>query len=82
MLNAKNGFWVHNGTIDSDYHGVVCVILFNFSDVDYQIKKGNHIVQLIIECYYSPKFVEVSKISELGGGGSEIGQSGFGSTGK
>ena len=66
-LALKNGLWVHNGTIDSDYCGVVCVILFNFSDVDYKIKKSNHTVQQIIERCYLPKFVEVSKIPELGG---------------
>ena len=81
-LALKNAMWVHNGTIDLDNLGMVCVILFNFSDVDYKIEKGNRIVQLIIERYYLPKFVEVSEMSEWGVGGSEGGQSGFGSTGK
>lgn len=34
---------VGSGTINSDYLGVVYVILFNFSNVEYQIKKCNRI---------------------------------------
>lgn len=39
----------HNGTIDSDFRGVVCVILTNNSKSYYQVKKGDRIAQIIFE---------------------------------
>ena len=50
---------VHNGTIDLDYRGIVGVILFNFSNEEYVIERGDRITQLIIERCYLPKFIEV-----------------------
>ena len=55
---------VHNGTIDSDYRGNVGVILFNLSNEEYVIERGDRIAQLIIERCYSPKFVEVSEFTK------------------
>ena len=43
------GIIVHNGTIDSDYRGVVCVVLFNLSNEKDLVEVGNRIAQLIIE---------------------------------
>ena len=63
-LVLKCGLLVHNSTIDSDYCGIVCVILFNFSDVDCKIEKYDPIAQLFIECYYEPEFVEVLELSD------------------
>ena len=63
-LALKCGLLFYSGTNDLDYGGVVWVILFNFSDVDYKIEKGNRIVQLIIEGYYEPKFIEVLELSD------------------
>ena len=40
---------VHNGTIDLDYRGNVGVILFNLSNEEYVIERGDRIAQLIIE---------------------------------
>ena len=56
---------VHNGTIDSDYRGNVGVILFNLSNEEYVIERGDRIAQLIIERCYSPKFVEVSEFTKI-----------------
>lgn len=42
-LALELGICIHNGTIDSDYRGVVCMILFNFSNEEYIVKKGNRI---------------------------------------
>ena len=55
---------VHNGTIDSDYRGNVGVILFNLSNEEYVIERGDRIAQLIIERCYSLKFVEVSQFTK------------------
>jgi dUTP pyrophosphatase len=35
--------------IDADYRGEVKVLLFNFSDVDFTIKVGDRIAQLVLE---------------------------------
>ena len=40
---------VHNGTIDLDCRGNVGVILFNLSNGEYVIERGDRIAQLIIE---------------------------------
>ena len=69
---------VHDGTIDVDYRGVVCLVLFNLSDEGYLVEVGNRITQLIIERYFTPKFVEVSKFMEQK---IEQGKKGFGSSG-
>jgi len=37
------------GVIDEDYRGNVGVILFNHSDEDFVVKKGDRIAQLILE---------------------------------
>ena len=43
------GIIVHDGTTDSDYQGVVYVVLFNLSNKEYMVEAGNCIAQLIIE---------------------------------
>ena len=54
------------------------LILFNFSNEEYAIKRGGCITQMIIECYYSPNFVEVGKFTKEK---PEWGEGGFGSIG-
>ena len=63
-IAKKYCIMVHNGTIDSDYRGNVGVILFNLSNEEYVIERGDRIAQLIIERCYSPKFVEVSQFTK------------------
>ena len=58
------GIIVHNETIDSDYPGVVCVVVSNLSDGGYTAESGNYIAQLIIELCFMPNFVNVSKFME------------------
>ena len=48
-LALKNGIVAFNGTIDSGYLGVVCVLLFNFSSKDFLVEKGNRIAQMIFK---------------------------------
>lgn len=47
------------GVIDEDYRGNVGVVLFNHSDVEFKIAKGDRIAQLICEKIYYPELVEV-----------------------
>ena len=77
-LPNVHGITVHNGTIDSDYRGKVCLILFNLSNEEYVVGTGNRIAQLIIEQCFTPKFVEVSEFTEEN---TKRGLKGFGSAG-
>jgi dUTP pyrophosphatase len=77
-LALKHGIGVLNspGTIDSDYRGVVGVILFNFGREPFVVKRGDRIAQLVISRVEKVTF----SISEkLNTSGRESG--GFGSTG-
>ena len=64
------------GVIDSDYRGQVKVLLFNHSDVDFEIKEGDRIAQLVIERIYTPEIVVVEELEE-----TIRGEGGFGSSG-
>ena len=56
------GIIVHDGMIDSDYRGVVCMVLFNLSIEEYMVETGIHTAQLIIERCIMPKFVESASL--------------------
>ncbi len=77
-LAAKNGITVLNapGTVDSGYRGEVAVTLINHSDVDFEIKRGDRIAQLVFQKYETANFIEVTDLP-----GSQRGDGGFGSTG-
>ncbi len=78
-LAIKSGITVLNspGTIDADYRGEVKVILINLSDVDFVIKSGDRIAQLVIAKHEQMEVVKVETLSE-----TERGAGGFGHTGK
>jgi dUTP pyrophosphatase len=48
-LSYKHGIETGAGVVDEDYRGPVGVVLFNHSDVDYQIKTKDRVAQLILE---------------------------------
>ncbi|CCC06490.1 unnamed protein product [Sordaria macrospora k-hell] len=73
---SKNYIDVGAGVIDADYRGQVKVLLFNHSDVDFQVKEGDRVAQLVLERIYTPEVVEVQELEE-----SVRGAGGFGSTG-
>ena len=75
-LTAKKGIDVGAGVIDSSYTGEVCVILFNHSDIDFEVKKGDRIAQLILECIKTPDVLIVDELSV-----TNRGEKGFGSSG-
>ena len=77
-LAAKHQITVLNapGTIDSDYRGEVKVILINHSKIDFKIKKGDRIAQIVIAKYEVHKICEVEDLDE-----TDRGKNGFGSTG-
>lgn len=75
-LAWKHCIDVGAGVIDADYRGPVGVILFNHSDVDFEVKVGDRIAQLIIEVIMMPDVVEVEDLDS-----TVRGAGGFGSTG-
>lgn len=78
-LALKHGITVLNspGTIDADYRGEICVILFNSSKRTFFVNPGDRIAQLVIAPVLSARFLAI------GGVLSETtrGEGGFGSTG-
>jgi dUTP pyrophosphatase len=77
-LAIKHGITVLNapGTIDSDYRGEVCVILINLSEVDYTIKSGDRIAQMVVSRHERIEWKQVAELSS-----SARGEGGFGHTG-
>ncbi|KAM0951606.1 putative dUTP diphosphatase [Dioscorea sansibarensis] len=75
-LTWKHAIDVGAGVIDADYRGPVGVILFNHSDVDFTVKPGDRIAQMIIERILTPKVLEVEDLDATARGAG-----GFGSTG-
>lgn len=77
-LTLKKGLSTGAGVIDSDYRDAVRVILFNHSDIDFEVKSGDRIAQMIFERIYTPMLQEV-KYEEMTDTARGLG--GFGSTG-
>ena len=77
-LALKSGVTVLNtpGTIDSGYRGEVGVILANFGDADFHVRKGDKVAQIVIAPVTQPEIVETSEVDE-----TDRGSGGFGSTG-
>ena len=77
-LALKSGVTVLNapGTIDSGYRGEVGVILANFGENDFSVKKGDKIAQIVIAPVTQPEIVETTEVDE-----TDRGSGGFGSTG-
>ena len=78
-LAHKNGISIVNapGTIDSDYRGEICVILINLSEVDYTIKSGDRIAQMVVSRHERIEWKQVAELSS-----SARGEGGFGHTGR
>lgn len=77
-LAINHGITILNapGTIDADYRGEIKVLLINFSDEDFLIKKETRIAQIIFSNVTPTLLEEVSALDE-----TIRGNGGFGSTG-
>ena len=75
-LAWKNFIDTGAGVVDYDYRGNVGVILFNHGDVDFEIKRGDRVAQLILERICMAGVQEVEELFE-----TKRGTGGFGSTG-
>ena len=77
-LAFKHGITVLNspGTIDADYRGEIKILLINLGELDFEIKNGDRIAQMIIHQYETAAWTIVEDLSE-----SKRGAGGYGSTG-
>lgn len=75
-LNVKRGI-TSDGVIDVGYTGSVVAKLYNHSNEDYEVKKGDKITQLVILPIISLDLNIVSKFEE-----TSRGDNGFGSSGR
>ncbi|CUM67846.1 uncharacterized protein PRCAT00005555001 [Priceomyces carsonii] len=78
-LAVKHGISTGAGVIDADYRGEVKIVLFNHSEKDFNISKGDRIAQLVLERIVNAEIQEITA-DELQQ--TERGEGGFGSTGK
>jgi dUTP pyrophosphatase len=78
-LAAKHGVTVLNspGTIDADYRGEVQVILINFGQAAFEIRRGYRIAQMVVAPVSAVRFTERDSLDE-----TQRGAGGFGSTGR
>lgn len=63
------------GVVDASYRGSINVKMTNFGDRPYMIRKGQKIVQMIIQPFLAPELEVVEELSE-----TDRGSNGFGST--
>lgn len=75
-LAANSFIDIGAGVIDADYRGNIKIVMFNHSNVDFVVSKGDRIAQLICERIFYPQLVEVKSLNK-----TERESSGFGSTG-
>ena len=78
-LAAKNGVTVLNtpGTLDSDYRGLLKVILVNHGKEDFKINKGDRIAQIVFNKFETADLEIVDSLEK-----TKRGEGGFGSTGR
>lgn len=77
-LAANHGVGILNspGTIDSDYRGEIKIILFNFGEKDFIVKRGDRIAQIVLAKVYKAEFDETDDLNN-----SSRAEGGFGHTG-
>jgi dUTP pyrophosphatase len=77
-LAARHGVTLLNspGTIDSDYRGIVQVIVINHGRQPFTVQHGDRIAQLLISPVVRPRFVVSDSLSQ-----TERNDGGFGHTG-
>ncbi len=75
-LNVKHGI-TSEGVIDEGYTGSIVVKLYNNSDKDYLVNRGDKISQLVILPILRPSLEVVDSLEQ-----TERGDNGFGSSGR
>ena len=75
-LAWKNHIDIGAGVVDEDYRGNVGVVMFNHADVEFVVKKGDRVAQLVCEKISYPEVEVLNSLDE-----TLRGDCGFGSTG-
>jgi dUTP pyrophosphatase len=75
---ATKGISVDAGVIDADYRGEVKVLLVNHNKMDYEVKRGDRIAQLVVERIDDQDWMEVEGLDETERAGKGFGSSGSG----
>jgi dUTP pyrophosphatase len=75
-VNYGIGILNSPGTVDSDYRGEIKIILFNFGENDFIIKRGDRIAQIVLSKVYKAEFEETDYLNN-----SSRAEGGFGHTG-
>lgn len=76
-INFKNKISAFNGILDNPYRGDLGVMLINRSDVDYQVRKGDRVAQLVVYPLIALPTAFTDEVTV-----TDRGSNGFGSTGK
>jgi len=75
-LAAKSGLKTMAGVIDCGYRGEWKIVLFNTSILEYAVKKGEKIAQVLFQKIEVPQVEEVFELAD-----SSRGETGFGASG-
>ena len=77
-LALKHGITLLNspGTIDSDYRGVISLIMVNFGPQDFVVRRGMRVAQMVIQEVVGAVFEVVSDLED-----TDRSSGGFGHTG-
>ena len=77
-LASKHGIGIVNspGTIDSDFRGEIGIIVINWGQRPFTIRRGDRIAQMIITKVYRADIIEVDDLDD-----TERGAGGFGHSG-
>ena len=78
-LALKHGIGLVNspGTIDSDYRGEIGIIMINFGNEPFIIRRGDRIAQMVIARIYQARVLEVDDLDSTGRGDGGFGHSGI-----
>ena len=72
----------HAGILDNGYRGDLGVMIYNHSDVDHQVKKGDRIAQLIVYELHDFEAALYDDVDVFKRDITERGEKGFGSSGR
>ena len=77
-LALKHGVTMANtpGTIDSDYRGVISLILTNLGKETYLIRRGARLAQMVIQEVVRAEIIEVQELSETARAAGGFGHTG------
>ena len=73
---ASPGLWTLAGVIDSDYRGIINVILFNSNTSPFKIVKGQRITQAFLFQTYNVDWKEVEQLPSTSRGNGGLGSTG------